>query len=675
MNPEGRIIVTAIPQALSQNYAMNKKPVPFLDKRTQQLIIFGGKGGSGKTTSACATALHIAKTETEKRILVVSTDPAHSVGDSFNCKAGNKEIAIKGLDNLWALEIDADEVGDDFYREHRETMKKIADRGTYFDKDDIDGFFDLTIPGINEVMGVIKISHIIKENNYDLVILDTAPTGHTLRLLSMPKEMERWIKLMDMMQSKHRFLMKTFGGRYIADDGDSFLKKTLEDVRRLRYLLSNERLCEFVPVLIPEPMYIEETNRLLGDLRSYGIAVNNIIANRVAKTHGGCAFCISREDDQKEKLSTIEERFSDYNLYRVTLFPGEVSGLDALAEYADILFGRGSQYKRKTFGPISFPESATRSQVSDLFKKDLQLIIFGGKGGVGKTSIAAATALQIAKKFPNKRVLVFSTDPAHSLVDSFGMPIGDRVTPITGFSNLFAYEIDAVKMMEEKRERNRKRVQEAFEKMLGRGMDIVFDKDIMIELASINMPGFDEIMAMTRITDFMKESRFDVYIVDSAPTGHLLKFLETPQLMRDWLKLIFRILIKYKRVVRLIEFGEEQVELSRNVRAVQKVLADTEKTEFVAITIPEKMAVVETDRLLASIKRLKISCRHIIVNMIIPSTNCIFCKEKKRQQKRYIQKVKKERSSEYKVSQNRLFPHKIAGIEDLQEFSNAIYGH
>ena len=143
--------------------------------------------------------------------------------------------------------------------------------------------------------------------------------------------------------------------------------------------------------------------------------------------------------------------------------------------------------------------------------------------------------------------------------------------------------------------------------------------------------------------------------------------------MRDWLKLIFRILIKYKRVVRLAEFGEEQVELSRNVRAVQKVLADTEKTEFVAITIPEEMSVVETDRLLASLKKLKISCSHIIVNKIIPSTDCAFCKEKGKEQQGYIRRIKDERSSEFKISEISLFPHKIAGMEDLVEFSNVIY--
>jgi len=651
-----------------------EKPPPFLGQRAQQLIIFGGKGGSGKTTSACATAVHIALTEKEKKILVVSTDPAHSVGDSFNYRVGNTETLIEEAGNLWALEIDADSVGDEFKKENVAVMKKIADRGTYFDKEDIDSFFDLTIPGINEVMGVIKIAGIIKEDKYDLVILDTAPTGHTLRLLSLPEEMERWVKLMDMMQSKHRFLMRTFGGRYIADDADSFLKKTIEDVRRVRYILSNEYLCEFVPVLFPEPMYIEETRRLIETLRDYRIAANNIIVNRVAKSHGRCPFCNSREDDQKEKLAAIEEEFTKFNLYRMPLFPTEVCGLDGLRECGDILFGRDYQYKEKSVSFISFPELAAGSRLSDFVKKEHQLIIFGGKGGVGKTSIAASTALQIAREFPDKKVLTFSTDPAHSLCDSFGMLIGDRVTPVPGFANLFAYEIDAKRMMEEKRQENRRHVTEAFERMLGGGMDIVFDRDIMTELSSINMPGFDETMALTRITDFMKENRFNVYIVDSAPTGHLLKFLETPEWMRNWLKLIFRILIKYKRVVRLAEFGEEQVELSRNVRAVQKVLADTEKTEFVAITIPEEMSVVETDRLLASLEKLKISCRHIIVNKIIPSIDCSFCMEKQKEQRRYIQKIKKEKSPQYEVSPIRLFPHKIAGMEDLVEFSEAIYG-
>lgn len=647
----------------------------FKDAR-QRLILFGGKGGSGKTTSACATALYLAQSNKERRILIVSTDPAHSVGDSFNCAVGNTITAIEGLDNLWALEIDAEEVNDEFNRENVHVLKKIADRGTYFDKHDISDFFSLTMPGIDEVMAVIRISNLLKEKEYDLLILDTAPTGHTVRLLALPKEMERWIKLLDMMQSKHRFLMRAFTGRYKKDDADTFLNRMFADIRRVNLLLKSTQECQFVPVLIPEPMYIDETERLLQRLREFLVPVSSIIVNRVTNSSEKCPFCKSRKDDQSEKLALIDKKFDKYDLYKLPLFPHEVRGIEGLTEYGQILFGKDYKYEKRARRRFFISRSPVKpcSQMQDMLDGGLKFIVFGGKGGVGKTSISSATSISVARRDPEKKVLIFSTDPAHSLADSFGMGIGDKVTPIEGISNLFAYEIDAARMMEERRKKSRNTVTTAFNEMLGGGTELVFDKDIMTELASINFPGFDEIMALGEITDFIKQNTFDIYILDSAASGHLLRFLETPRLMRDWLKFIFRIIIKYKRVAKLTELAKEMVDLSKRVRKIQEILTDSKETEFVAITIAEEMAIAEMHRLLESLDKLNIPCRHIVMNMVIPPTKCVFCNEKRKDQQQYVKKLKGETGSRFTLNEISLFPHKIAGIKDLRELSKAIYG-
>lgn len=647
----------------------------FLENETLRLVLVGGKGGSGKTTSACATAIHLAELDSKKRILIVSTDPAHSVGDSFECEIGNSITPVEGVDNLWALEIDAEEVNRDFSEKYNAVMKLIADRGTYFDKEDIENFFSLTLPGLDEVMAIIRIANILKEEKYDLIILDTAPTGHTIRLLSLPKEMEKWIRLMDIMQSKHRFMTKRFTGRYRSDDADQFIKMMRADVGRVKMLLSDDRTTEFVPVTIPEPMSIDETNRLLARLRQLNITSNSIIVNRIAQEQNGCGFCASRAMHQKDKLDEIEKSFSKYKLYKVPLFPYEIRGIKRLKEYGDVLFGRDYGYNAapKRFR-IAGKFSKTRSRLSELLKRDSKLIILGGKGGVGKTSIASATALRMAKVHSKKRILVFSTDPAHALSDCFGLDIGDRVTPIEGIGNLFGFEINAVKRLHDWQDSNKENIEAVFQKFLGSGMDIKFDREIMTELVSISPPGLDEIMALGEITDFLREEKFDLYVLDSAATGHLIRFLELPHLLREWQKAIFRLLLKYKGAIKLTKTAEEMVQSSRKVRMIQELLTDSKTTQFVAVTIPEEMALVETDRLLRSLKDLNILCRDVVINMIVPPTKCAFCDLRMKEQQKYVREVKANRFSDYCMSEVPQLPHKIKGMDDLAELSTALFG-
>ncbi len=643
----------------------------FLDIHNRSLILFGGKGGCGKTTSSCAAALYLAQHHSHKKILIVSTDPAHSVGDSFGCTIGNSITPVKGFDNLWALEIDADIVGENFKKDHKTVIKKIADRGTYFDQQDIADFYELTIPGLDEIMAIIKIADLLKEKKYDLIILDTAPTGHTLRLLSLPSEMEKWIHLMDMMQYKHRFLSKHFTGRYKKDDADEFLEKMFEDIKRVKGLLGNSQSTEFIPVTIPEPMAIDETERLLKNLKSYRFQVKNIIINRVAPNEAGCPFCKSREEDQRQNITRINEKFSEYNLHKMPLFPYQIQGIDRLKEYAQILFGE--TYKYKPISPTSFlePQSAIETQRLNILNKDLKFIIFGGKGGVGKTTSACAMALSIARENPDKKVLIFSTDPASSLSDSFATSIDNTLKPLKEMNNLYGYEMNASKLLEDWINQHKGDISELFNRF-GRGVDVKFDREVMEELFTVTPPGLDELLALNKITDFVDEERFDVYVLDSAATGHLIRFLEMPQVIRDWLKTIFKLLLKYKGIVRLNKMAEEMIELSKKIRKVQEILTDSNNTEFVAVTIPEAMGFAETEDLLTALARVKVPCRHLIINKVIPPNLCNFCSIKREEQLKAIKEMDKK-IVKYQISQLPLFPYQIKGVDRLREYASIAY--
>lgn len=644
----------------------------FLDNIELRLILFGGKGGCGKTTSAAAASIRLAGMMPEKKVLVISTDPAHSLGDSFGMPIGGVITQMEEIKNLWLLEMDAYRLYEEFRDKHEGTMKKLAERGTYFDKDDIESFFSLSLPGMDEVMAVIEVANILKSGTYDLIVLDTAPTGHTLRLLALPAQMERWVAVFDMMQDKYRFLKRHYTGRYKRDDADDFLEMMETDLSGVKALLKNDRETEFVPVTIPEPMAIDETERLLASLRDYGISVKSIIANRVTE-QAECPFCASRREEMDESLRRIEESFAGCKIIRVPLFPYEIKGLERLTEFGGYLFRDEREYLSFVELKSGTQDSGQRSiafsplaSLSDLFEKtDREFLIFGGKGGVGKTTIAAVTALCTAGANPDKRILIISTDPAHSLSDSFGCRIGDEITRIDTEGQLYALEADAEKMLNVFKNEYRTSIEELFARFAAGGIDIMFDREVLSGFIDLSPPGLDEIMALKRMMDIA--GSYDLVILDTAPTGHLIRFLETPEIALSWLKAFLRLLLKYKGVVSLGRAAEKVLELTRDVRRIKETLVDPAKTEFIGITIPEDMSMAETGRLLVSLRKLGVPCRRIIVNMVIPLTECYFCQMKRKEEESYLRQMDAAWGKEYSITAFPLLPYPIKGIDRMRE--------
>ncbi len=642
----------------------------FLANPYLKLIIFGGKGGSGKTTSAAAAALHFRKLDPEKRILVMSTDPAHSLGDSFDIAIGNRVTPIK--ETVWGLEVDSNELFEEYKAKHGDAMKKIADRGTYFDQDDIEDFFTKTLPGLDEVMAVIRIADLLKAGEYDLIILDTAPTGHTLVLLSLPEEMEKWIHLMDMLMQKHRYMMRRLVGRYKRDECDEFIDSQQKDISRVRQLLSDATASEFVPVTIPEPMSIAETERAVKALKEHNIAVNSIIVNRVIEEQRECSFCSVRWAEKEKYVREIEQKFAHYNLVKMPLFPYQIRG-ESLTEYAQVLFGEREYAPPPRAEVLPQAPPLPKGGFSDILEKELSFLIFGGKGGVGKTSIAAASALHLARHKPDRKVLAFSTDSAHALSDSFEQRIGNQITPISGIDNLYALEIDGTQMLEDFKQEYRDDIDEAFQRFLGTHMDMKFDREVLKEFLAVSPPGLDELMSLQEITGLMKEGDYSLFVLDSAASGHLIRFLELPHLMREWLKSVFRLLIKYRGMVKLNRATERLLSLSRDLRKILEVLSDPRGTEFVMITIPEEMGVAEMEDLSESLANLRIPCSHVVINMIIPPTDCGFCAAKRKEQQGYIQEIE-AKLPHHTIVPIPLLPHDIRGVEHLSELAEIMYG-
>ena len=243
---------------------------------------FGGKGGVGKTTCAAATAVRRAEARSDARILVVSTDPAHSLGDALDLTLGPAPVRVRDVrGHLDALELDADAALATWLGDRRDAFRLIAQHGTYLDDEDIDRFLDLSLPGVDELVGLVELVRVARAGRYDEVVVDTAPTGHTLRLLEMPATLRRIGGVLDGMQGKHRFLAVSLGGAYRSDDGDRLAEEFEEEGRALEELLRDGARCSFSWVLLPETLPLAETEDALAALARAGIAVEELVVNRV----------------------------------------------------------------------------------------------------------------------------------------------------------------------------------------------------------------------------------------------------------------------------------------------------------------------------------------------------------------------------------------------------------
>jgi arsenite-transporting ATPase len=294
-----------------------------------------------------------------------------------------------------------------------------------------------------------------------------------------------------------------------------------------------------------------------------------------------------------------------------------------------------------------------------------QIVIFGGKGGVGKTTAAAAFALALARAERKRQLLIFSTDPAHSLSDSFAEEIGRLKVGVAGNKNLDAMEIDPGEWFEELKQRYRTWTDELFDSLTGASrMEIKFDREAMRELVELTPPGIDEIAALGAISDLLDENRYHSIILDTAPTGHLLRFLELPQVALSWIRTFMKLLLKYQNVVKATQVAEELVALSRSIKRVMALLTDTERCEFIGVAIPERMSLEETIDLAKALDKLQVPMRKLLINGLVPETGCDFCKSRRKMQDDVVVSFRRRfRSVDLFTAPQQ--PHEITGAKDL----------
>ena len=573
---------------------------------------------------AAALAVQVAERFPERRCLVVSTGPSHTLSGVVGASLGAVPQRVPGAANLLGLEMDATSLLREFKARHGQALRKILGRGTYLDEPDISSFLELSFPGLDELMAMFELISLMKSGDFDSIVVDTAPTGHTLRLLGLPALAAAWVSMLDRMMEKHRFMSKIFSRRYRRDEADEFIAKLNQDLSRLTAVLGDPQQCRFLVVTLPEPVVIAETLRLLEGLRHRAMAIACLVFNRLLESPGRCPVCRSRWRSQWDMLGALAESQPELPIAVLPDTSEEIRGARALAAFLGSATGVGAPLPARSADPD--PERLEPS-VLPLPEAGREVFLFCGKGGVGKTTLSCAFALQLSREYPERRVLLFSTDPAHSLSDCLAQKIRPEDTAIDGAGNLFAREIDPEVLFAAWKQAYSRDIEAAFEGFsTDSGVEIQFDREVIASLLDLTPPGLDELMCLAALADEIERGAYDYYVLDTAPGGHTVRFLELPTVIGDWLHTIFNILLKYRRLVRLPEVSDALIEMSRRIKKIQQVFRSADRCEAITVTTPAQASREESKRLVSALEGAGIRTGRMLVNQVsAASGSCRRC--------------------------------------------------
>ncbi|QPG74931.1 Golgi to ER traffic- protein [Brettanomyces nanus] len=316
-------------------------------------IFVGGKGGVGKTTTSSSVAIQIALHHPDKNYLLISTDPAHNLSDAFDQKFGKDARVVEGLSNLSCMEIDPSSSLEEFANSNKLGMDKQDPLTNVMTE--VTG----SIPGIDEAFSFMEVLKHIKSQKhpddstvqYESIIFDTAPTGHTLRFLQLPHTLETLLDKFNDISSRLGPLMSMMGGDQKAELF-SKLGEIKGQVAEVNKQFQDPDLTTFVCVCISEFLSLYETERLIQDLMKYNMDVNSIVVNQLLFADDDqCKRCQSRWKMQKKYLNQMDELYEDYHLVKMPLCGNEIRGLENLKKFSKFLI---SPYDPRKDGEIVF---------------------------------------------------------------------------------------------------------------------------------------------------------------------------------------------------------------------------------------------------------------------------------------------------------------------------------
>jgi arsenite-transporting ATPase len=655
----------------------------------RKIVFFGGKGGTGKTVCAAATGFWAAKKG--KKALVFSSNPAHSLSDLFDQEVGNKITQINGVENLYAYEADPHqrlkELKDEYMPYIDRAVHELGKGPVSLERDMLEEFFDLIPPGLDELSDLEKLNNLLKGRDggeFDMIVVDTAAGAHALRLLESPRiineVLEKSLRILDrvLMREIPRLGPLKVKMRHLAPIHRlrSKLEELADDAKRFMFTITNPETT-FIVVTIPELMGVFVTSATIETLKKIGVFSDVIVVNYLAP-HSDCSFCSSVREGQIKRVQEIRDKFPKHRIIEVPLFPRPILGLEALADFAQALF---EGYKPEGVEVKAVPEVPsldTRTPRLE-FPTDLKLVIFGGKGGCGKTTCAAVAGIRMAGK--GKKVLIVSTDPQRSLSDSLGqklpvsrtLPLLEKIIPVDGVPNLYALEIDTEAVIDDFKKRYETAIMQ-----LAVGATKLREDEIRSFFSIPSFPGADEMVALWKVSKILGLREYDTVILDTAPTGHTMRFLELPDASVRWLKFLVKVRAKTRHLQRFFKRGQKYEadffleEAIEDDERILKAFRDP-LTEFVLVTTLDEMALEEVKRFLKVLRSREIPVRQMIINKLISLRKCGYCMSSFNLQEEELSETTKTFSELRLVGVPHL-GHEVQGIDELKNFGQILFG-
>ncbi len=572
-----------------------------------QYIFFSGKGGVGKTTLASATAIYYALQG--KKTLIVTTDPASNLSDVFEQEIGHKITHIIDKNKiydlpLYAIEIDSDEAT----KEYKE--KAIAPYREILPHDVIASIEEqLSGPCTTEIASFDRFIDFMETNEYDVIIFDTAPTGHTIRLLELPVNWSKHI------EESAKGMGQTCLGPVQT------IQESKERYDRATFLLRNPEITNFIFVMRPEELSFYETVRASKELNTIGVPTSEIIINGILPEEVcEIEFFRKKYESQRKIIKKVEETFP-INIRYIYLRNNEIKGIHALVQVVDELF---YEIKPNFQDRIFFEEPVISIKKPDLEvlwlpKKDTKALFFTGKGGVGKTTISCISAIYLAKK--KFKTLLVTTDPAAHIGEVLDVKI--ETTPVKVIENLFAVMVDQEQAFEEYKK-----------KILDEAKDKYSDDMIKAMEEELNSPCTEEMAAFDKFIQFIESKDYDVIVFDTAPTGHTLRLLSLPFDYARQLEMMNT--YEYKR--------NTDIPSENRFRKIIDLLKDKDHTVFSLVLYPESTPILESYRAMLDLKSVGIETQLIIANLILPKEVCTndFFKNRRAMQLRYLADIQQK---------------------------------
>jgi len=520
-------------------------------------LFFTGKGGVGKTSVACS--LSIAMASEGKKVLLISTDPASNLQDIFGQTLENTPTKVNGADNLYALNLDPEQAAINYKEQMVGPYRgKLPDVVLQNMEEQLSGACTVEIAAFNEFATLLTNPTLI--NQYDIIVFDTAPTGHTLRLLQLPSA---WTTFLD---------ENTTGTSCLGP------LKGLEPQREM-YKQAVERLINadqttLMLVTRPEVNPLKEAARASLELYEIGMKNQMVLVNGLLESKSQDDIENAFIQRQNEALENMPKELVEFNQFYLPYVPYSLSSIERMKAWMT-----DEEVVHENNGEVDQSIPEIEEMIEDYIERKPKLIFTMGKGGVGKTTVASYIALRLAEE--GIRVHLTTTDPAAHLKWTFGEEIVENIT------------VSRIDPKEEVANYEAEVLAKASETMNEEGLAFVKE-----DLAS---PCTEEIAVFRAFANVVEDHQDEVIIIDTAPTGHTLLLLDATE--------------AYHR-----EISRSQGDIPVSVSNLLPRLRDANYTSVAIVALPEATPVFEATRLQEDLQRARLTVDWWVVNQTFTST-------------------------------------------------------